>query len=179
MAATERSTTVHANVLVVAHITAISDELLGALRRRAEEGPARFTLLVPAQVAGREGREAARERLEAALERMRGAGLDADGQVGPPDPTAAVHAIWDPARFDEVVVSTLPTGASKWLRIDLPHRVERLTGVPVTHVVAEEPKQPPPGTRPPEHGEYGILSPLAPLTWGGPGEEESGRRSGS
>ena len=44
--------------------------------------------------------------------------------------------VWDPAKFDEIVVSTLPTGTSKWLQIDLPHRVERITGMPVEHVVA-------------------------------------------
>lgn len=177
MTTTEGRTAVRASVLVVAHVTAISDELLAALRERAEQGRARFTLLVPAQVAGREGREAARERLEAALERMRDAGLEAEGRVGPPDPAAAVHGIWDPGKFDEVVVSTLPTGASKWLRIDLPARVERLTGVPVTHVVASEPKEPPRGTSAPEEGELGILSPLAPLTWGKPAAEEDEPRS--
>ena len=34
------------SVLVVANVTAGSDELLEALRSRAEQGPTRFTLLV-------------------------------------------------------------------------------------------------------------------------------------
>ena len=166
-----------ASVLVVAHITAVSDELLDALVGRAEEGPARFTLLVPAKSAGRDGREAARQALEAGLERIRGAGLEVEGKVGPPDPVAAVHGVCDPGSFDEVVVSTLPTGASKWLQIDLPHRVERITGVPVTHVVASEPREPPAGSPAPEEERLGVLSPLAPLTWAKPGsaEEEPGR----
>jgi hypothetical protein len=42
--------------------------------------------------------------------------------------------------YDEVIVSTLPVKVSKWLKLDLPHRVERGTGLPVTHVVAREPK---------------------------------------
>jgi hypothetical protein len=46
-----------------------------------------------------------------------------------------VKETWDPGRFDEILVSTLPTGASRWLQIDLPHQVERMTGVQVTHVV--------------------------------------------
>jgi len=37
-----------AHVLVVANRTADSDELLAALDERAQRGPARFTLLVPA-----------------------------------------------------------------------------------------------------------------------------------
>jgi hypothetical protein len=36
--------------------------------------------------------------------------------------------------FDEIVVSTLPRHVSKWLKLDLPHRVGRATGKPVTHV---------------------------------------------
>ena len=164
-----------ASVLVVAHITAVSDELLAALRERAEEGAVRFTLLVPARGAGREGRQAAQARLEEALERMREAGLEVEGRVGPPDPAAAVSAVWDPGEFDEVIVSTLPTGTSRWLRIDLPARVERITGVAVTHVVASEPKEPVPGAPPPEHAQLGILSPLAPLTWGEAAEEEERR----
>ena len=37
--------------------------------------------------------------------------------------------------FDEIIVSTLPTHVSHWLRMDLPTRVRRL-GVPVTIVTA-------------------------------------------
>lgn len=166
--------TVAASALVVAHITALSDELLAALRSRAEEGAVTFTLLVPAKSAGREGRQAARERLDEALEHLRGAGLEAEGRVGPPDPVAAVDGVWDPGRFDEIIVSTLPTGASKWLQIDLPHRIERLTGVPVTHVVASEPRESPAGVPAPERERLGILSPFAPLTWGRQEDEEGG-----
>ena len=42
--------------------------------------------------------------------------------------------------YDEIVVSTLPGSISKWLKLDLPHRVERSTGLPVTHVEASEVK---------------------------------------
>ena len=35
------------NVLVVANVTATSDELLAALRERADRGACRFTLLMP------------------------------------------------------------------------------------------------------------------------------------
>jgi hypothetical protein len=42
--------------------------------------------------------------------------------------------------FDEIIVSTLPKHVSKWLKLDLPHRVERATGKPVTHVVASSVK---------------------------------------
>jgi hypothetical protein len=158
------------SVLVIANVTAGSDELLDALKRRAEKGSARFTLLVPATGGGRGGREAAEARLETALERMRSAGLEITGRVGDSDPVAAVYDVWDPRSWDEIVVATLSGEASRWLEIDLPRRVERITGMPVTHVVAHEPRTPPPGTPPPEHDRWGVLAPLQPLSWGSEGE---------
>jgi hypothetical protein len=152
------------SVLVVANVTAASDELLEAVKKRAERGACGFTVLVPATGGGKAGREAAQEGLEKALERMREAGLEVEGMVGDADPVIAVHDVWDPMRFDEIVISTLPTGASRWLAVDLPHRVEKFTGVQVRHVVAAEPR-PPVRTEPaPEPERYGVLSPLAAIT---------------
>jgi hypothetical protein len=159
------------NILVVANRTAGSDELLEALLARAERDTASFTLLVPAQTLGPQGRDEARATMDAAVERLRGAGLEVEGRVGGADPVHAVTDVWDPKRFDEVIVSTLPGAASKWLQVDLPHRVARMTGVQVTHVLAEERKSA--SAEPvPERERPGVLSPLNVLTWGG-----SGRRS--
>lgn len=164
------------NVLVVANVTAASDDLIAALTERAEEGPAEFTLLIPAT--GGHNEEAKRA-LAGALERMRGAGLEVSGSVGDSDPVVAVHEEWDPRRYDEVVVSTLPTGASRWLQIDLPHRIERLTDVPVRHVVSRPPPEPSEGSAPPPKPEHmGLLTPLEALGWGGKrGSGERGAES--
>jgi hypothetical protein len=152
------------SVLVVANVTATSEELIQALKERAERGSCRFTLLVPAPAGGKAGREAAQAKLDEALARLREEGLELEGRVGDHDPIAAVHDVWDPMRWDEVVISTLPTGASKWLQVDLPHRVEKLTGVQVIHIVAE-PRREVKTERAPEPPErYGVLSPLAALT---------------
>ena len=124
------------SALVIANRTVDSDQLLEALERRARSGPVRFTLLVPCGPTGRDG---ARERLEAACTRLRGAGLEVEGSLArDSEPLSAAHEAWDPAKFDEIVVCTLPTGASKWLQVDLPHRLQKLTDAPVTHVVAHE-----------------------------------------
>ena len=40
--------------------------------------------------------------------------------------------------FDELVISTLPQRASKWLKLDLPSKAERATGLPVTHVETKQ-----------------------------------------
>jgi hypothetical protein len=140
------------SVLVVANQTADSPELVNALRERADQGDAEFTLLLP-PLAG--ARDEARARLDSIVASWKDAGLEASGELGDADPVVAVTETWDPGRFDEVVISTLPTGTSKWLQIDLPHRVERITGVGVRHVVGtaaqEEDESPAPAKvrRPP------------------------------
>ena len=91
--------------------------------QRAQRGPIAITLLMPAPSIGMDGREAARAGLDAALEKLRAAGLDAEGVVGDSDPVEAVLETWVPGRFDEVVVATLPGASSRWLAMDLPHRV--------------------------------------------------------
>ena len=122
--------------LVVANRTADSDQLLEALEGRARSGPIAFTLLVPC---GPSGRDEAQARLDSAVARMRAAGLSVEGSLGRnSDPFDAVHEAWDPATFDEIIVCTLPTGVSKWLQFDLPHRIAKLTDAPVSHVIARE-----------------------------------------
>ncbi|HEX2231932.1 MAG TPA: hypothetical protein VHG69_01050 [Thermoleophilaceae bacterium] len=152
------------SVLVVANVTATSEELLAALRERGERDRCRFTLVVPAPGVGPVGREAAERTLAEALEHLRAAGLEVEGVVGDHDPIAAVTDEFDPQKHDEIVISTLPTGVSKWLQVDLPHRIERSTGVQVTHVVAEPQRREPRTERVTKPDSLGVLSPLQALT---------------
>jgi len=131
-------------ILVVANRTADAPELIAALRQRATRTPTRFTLLVPAVPHGlawaadmKAGGSEAAARAEAGVARMRLSGLEVDAAlVGDPDPLAATGDVLDSGTFDEVVVSTLPRGVSRWLRLSLPHRLRRLTDLPVVHVTA-------------------------------------------
>jgi nucleotide-binding universal stress UspA family protein len=132
-----------AHVLVVANRTAGSEELLAALSERADQGATRFHLVVPASPRGASwafdmhaGHDAAEHDLDAALERIRGRGLDIDGEVGDPDPVAAVMDSAHAGSYDEVIVSTLPKHLSKWLKVDVARKVAHATGLPVTHVEA-------------------------------------------
>jgi hypothetical protein len=153
------------NVLVVANVTATSTELLEALTARSQEGNATFTLIVPADpVAG--GRQEARARLDQALELLDGAGLRIEGRVGSGDPILAVTDEWDPRRYDEIIVCTLPMHISKWLHAGLPERIEKLTGARVTHVVSALPKPELETTPAPVHEKHGVMTPLSVLTWG-------------
>ena len=65
--------------LVVANVTATSEELIEALEQRAAHEPATFTLVIPATPFGG-GRAAAVQKLEEALEQLRAAGLEAQGE---------------------------------------------------------------------------------------------------
>ena len=53
------------------------------------------------------------------------------------DPYEAVRKTLEHEKYDEVIVSTLPARVSRWLHLDLGHRIERL-GVPVSVVTAEQ-----------------------------------------
>jgi hypothetical protein len=71
-----------------------------------------------------------------AVAELRGAGIDAHGQVAHPDPfTAAQEAIRE-ERVDEIIVSTFAPEKSGWLRRDLVERLRADTGLPVEHLVA-------------------------------------------
>jgi hypothetical protein len=144
--------------LVVANVTAASDDLVEQLRIRGSDPahPTQFTLIVPESPIGDEpGVTSA--RLAQALDRLHDAGLEADGSITSADPVIAVTEAWDPKRFDEIIVSTLPLGASKWLHAGLPDRIARITGAPVTHVVSRPAKPPASTVAAPAHEERGIL----------------------
>jgi hypothetical protein len=161
------------NVLVVANVTATSDELCQELSQRAEREPAAFMLVVPATPSGG-GRAAAEQTLREALERLQDAGIEADGSVGDCDPLVAVSEVWDPRLYDEIVVSTLPMGSSRWLHAGLPERIFKLTGAKVSHIISMPPKPPVP-TVPAPHHEHAALGPLSVLGWGGPHAEARAR----
>jgi hypothetical protein len=134
-----------ARVLVVAHRTAATPQLLGAVSERAEAGPARFTLLVPRVAHGLHrvvdpedtSDVEAQMVLELALPLLEeAAGTAVEGKIGDPNPADAVHDAMNIDGYDEIIISTLPARVSRWLRADLPSKLKPL-GVPITTVVAK------------------------------------------
>jgi hypothetical protein len=147
-----------AKILVVANQTLTGDDLLAFVKARMETGPCEFTLLVPATArvdlaaptaamppyaaAPEPDVDAdyaeARKRLGLGLAAIRRLGATVEGDVGDADPLTAIRDTLAHGAFDEVILSTLPSGASRWLRQDLPHKVERKFRLPVSVVTAGE-----------------------------------------
>ena len=69
-------------------------------------------------------------------DREKAAGGPVEGIVGDVEPLAAIQDALNIHGFDEIVISTLPTRFSRWLRLDLPHKAAGL-GLPVTTVTAQ------------------------------------------
>ena len=135
-AVSETAESSSARVLIVAYRTAATPKLIEQVRARAAQGECSFTLLVPRPYWDPDT-EAAAITLELAIPLLEEAtGGRVEGIVGGTDPFDAVREMLERGEFDEVIISTLPERVSRWLRLDLPHRVQKL-GVPVTVVTAD------------------------------------------
>ena len=145
--------------LVVANQTLGGQKLLDTIRERIARGPAEFWVLAPATPSTHlttdfgalsgafpldpsmlptaadvrdEGIAVAKSNLDTALSRLREIGATADGAVGDPNPMVAIEKAVAQRQFDEIILSTLAPGISRWLAMDLPHRVRRKINVPLT-----------------------------------------------
>jgi hypothetical protein len=126
-----------ARVLIVAHRTAATPLLLNAVRARSARSRCAFTLLVPRPYWDPDTEEA-EMTLELAIPLLENAvGGHVDGLIGDSDPFVAVREAVTSVGVDEIMISTLPARVSRWLRRDLPHRVEEF-GLPVTVVTAQQ-----------------------------------------
>ena len=68
------------------------------------------------------------------------AGGHVDGIIGDSDPFVAIREAVTNVGVDEIIISTLPARVSRWLRRDLPRRVNDF-GLPVTLVTAQQSKR--------------------------------------
>lgn len=136
-----------ATYLIVAYQTAGGGPLRDAIADVMRKDPAaRFQLVVPATRTQHlftwtegESNAVAQERADAAAARLRESGVPLDGvTVGDPDPfVAVINELSGNSDYAGIIVSTFPPGMSRWLRLDLPTRLERKTNLPVIHVQVE------------------------------------------
>lgn len=129
--------------LIVANQTLASPALSAEVARRLAKGPATFHVVVPlTPIVHRltwdevESRRVAQERLDALLTNLRSAGAQASGEIGDPDPVAAVRDALRSVEADEIILSTLPAGISRWLGQDVPSRLRGAVAQPVVVVTA-------------------------------------------
>lgn len=145
-------------VLVLSNATLRAERLSDHLAEQARKLDTLYMLVVPAEETGRvlqhektfattgratpanqqstSGAVLAQYRLNEALARFRGQGLAIEGVVGDPDPLRAIAEALPEFRADEIVLCTLPQGISGWLAADLPTKLRRRFGIPVTVVRA-------------------------------------------
>jgi phosphopantetheine adenylyltransferase len=140
------SSTEAKHVLVVANETLAGNELLDAVRRRAEQGPIRAVVIAPVNepsagyVVYRNSRRAtAGRRVDRMVAALRAAGIPAHGDVFEGGPIAAVQDVLALEDIDELLVSTHPAEKSGWLRRkNVLEELRRLAGDrPFQHVVSD------------------------------------------
>jgi hypothetical protein len=139
--------------LIVANQTLGGEQLTAKIDECVKAGPCRFYLVAPVTQteasdrwasggfdggvlpgAYRIARALAEARLRQELTRLHEAGVEADGEVVEPVPVDAIRKLASREQIDEIIVSTLPRRLSRWMTMDLPHRVRRATKLPVTHI---------------------------------------------
>jgi hypothetical protein len=130
--------------LVVGNQTLDSPELAEAIRERMASGPAKFHIVVPATPVQRgltwdedEARVAAQDRLTAMIGRLVELNAEVTGEIGHRDPIEATEDALREREVDEVILSTLPPGISRWLGQDVPSRLKGSIMVPVSVVTTQ------------------------------------------
>ena len=151
-------------ILVIANQTLGGNHLAEVIRARAAVGPLDVLLMVPvthhtdllvalAEAFAVQGGMRppaqsydadldAKNRAAAGVTWLGGLGVSASGEVVGHDPLPDIRESLAHHDVDEVIISTLPAGVSRWLHQDLGHRIRRVTAAPVTVVTADQPGEP-------------------------------------
>ena len=151
--------------LIVANETLARDRIPALVAERVAAGPSEFHILVPAtrsretrQLTAMAGdplsgyavtdvvglddaiardRQGAEARLATFVAKLEDQGVEYSKEIGGPDPFQAIAQVMERSSFDEIIISTLPSSVSRWLRIDLPSRVRRSYSIPVVVVTVD------------------------------------------
>jgi hypothetical protein len=132
-------------VLVVAHKTLGGPALLEEVGRRMRGGDCRVHLVVPINHPMGAFSEAscvaeAERVLTEGAKRIRAldptGAVEVTGEVGDANPVYAVQCVRNRGEaVDEIIISTLPAGPSRWLAGNVPKRMAKaFPDVPITHV---------------------------------------------
>jgi hypothetical protein len=135
-------------IVVVAHKTLCGSQLLEEVGRRMKGGDCEVHLVVPMNHPLGAFTEAschaeAEQALEAGARAIRDVdptgSVDVTGEIGDSNPVYAVQCVQNRGeRIDEIIVSTLPSGPSRWLLGGVPKRMAKaFPEVPVAHVFGD------------------------------------------
>ena len=137
-----------ASYLLVANETAESEALLHAVSKIHTRDPdAAFVIVVPAtplnllqqfEGTAKSARWLAAQRAQSTRQKLESLGIRVRStRVGNWDPYLAIEDELLHEEYEAIVVSTLPPGLSRWLRMDLPSRVvRRHPHLRLVHVIA-------------------------------------------
>ena len=138
-----------ANYLVVANETAESPELLRAVTDIHTHDPdSQFVLVVPAtplnllqqfEGTAKSARALAAQRAQNTRRNLEDHGIRVkSARIGSWDPFVAIEAEVVQQQYEAIVISTLPPGLSRWLRMDLQSRIARRhPDIRLIHIVAQ------------------------------------------
>jgi len=135
-------------ILVVAHRTLGGEHLLEEVGRRIKGGDCQIHLVVPVthpmgaftEASCEAEAEVALAEGMARIRRLDPTGsVDVTGEVGDANPVYAVGCVRNRGEtIDEIIVSTLAPGPSRWLRGDVPKRMAKAyPDIPVVHVLGD------------------------------------------
>lgn len=132
--------------LIVANQTLGGAHLIEKVEQCLAAAPSHFHILVPATPpeqmsppAEGEAADLAQQRLDEATTRFTELGAAVTGEVGVPIVVLAISDVLRRKRFDEIIVSTLPAGQSRWLRQGIRRRLAIAFHTPVTLLTAPDP----------------------------------------
>jgi hypothetical protein len=132
-------------ILVIANETVGGERLREEIRSRSEGFAEQVFVVCPALntplrhwASDEDGaRMQAQERLNTSLSRLRGAGVDAKGEIGDAEPLQAIEDALRLFGADEIIISTHPEGRSHWLEKGIVDAARERFAVPITHVVTD------------------------------------------
>jgi nucleotide-binding universal stress UspA family protein len=125
-----------ARYLLVANETAESQEMLRAVAEINDADPnAEFVIVIPAtplnllqqfEGTAKSARWLAAQRAQSTRRHLESLGIRVQStRIGSWDPYTAIEEELVNEKYEAIVLSTLPPGVSRWLRMDLPTRVAR------------------------------------------------------
>lgn len=130
--------------LLVAHYDGDKTPLYNQLRALGPD--ATFHLAVPATPppthewswSEEEAYQVAKRRLDSSLREMKDAGLQADGEVLNYSVQEAIEEGLKKDTYDELIISTLPSGEAHTEFADYETRVRRFSQIPMRHIINQK-----------------------------------------